>query len=49
MFNIYSHEKKLKQEEEDAKKRLKDKKIEESRKSNFRFYISSLFFYIVTN
>lgn len=34
MFNIYSYEKKLKQEEDEEKRKLKEKKIEESRKSN---------------
>jgi len=33
MFNIYSYEKKIKQEEEEAKRKLKEKKVEEMRKS----------------
>jgi len=33
MFNIYTYEKKLKQEEEDYKKKIKEKRIEDARKS----------------
>ena len=34
MFNIYAFEKKIKQEEEEVKRKLKEKKVEAARKSN---------------
>ncbi len=45
MFNIYSYEKKLKQEEEEAKKKLKKIKVEEQRKSkklNYEVFLNYL-------
>lgn len=37
MYNIYTHEKKLKQELEESMKKKKEEALEENRKSNIHF------------
>ncbi len=38
MFNIYTHEKRLKQEKEELKRKRKEEQIDLNRKSNFKCY-----------
>ena len=39
MFNIYTHEKRLKEEKEDNKKKRRDEAIDQNRKSKLKFIL----------
>ncbi len=41
MYNVYTHEKKLKQEKEEFNKKKREEAVEENRKSNFHFILLS--------
>jgi len=41
MYNIYTHEKKLKQEKEEIKRKKMEESLEENRRSNLEFILFS--------